>query len=568
MRNPFATPAPPAEVAELRQQLDQQANNAELLQESITELEAQLREPGWVRMIAQSDVEFTTDGLHRIAAASRLMSIKNPLIVRGVAVACAYVWGQGVQIEARATGKSLDNPGEQDVNAVVQAFLADPANKRTLTGDEARIRIDRSLRTDGNIFVTLFTKPASGRVQARMVPFEQITEVVCNPDDASEPQFYRRRWTEQTVNPGTGTTESVSRERLYPAVGYRPRSRPAAFGRVPVAWDSPVVHIKVNDLEGWRFGIGDVYAAVDWAIAYKDFLTDWARLMKSLSRYAWKLTATGSRGARAAVARIGQVPSVTPSGELNIAGATAGMTADVKLEAVSKSGATLDSESGRPLAAMAAAALGIPVTMVLGDPGVTGARATAETLDQPTELGMQLRQGVWTSALQQILGYVITEAARAPQGPLRGTVVLDEDGRETLALAGDTEPTIDVMWPELDDIEPQLLVDAIVKASGTGTIPPEHIARLLMQALGVDHVDEIIDKLVDDDGQFLWPSGPPLGGQAAADAARGGNDPAGTGPGSMTPDASPADQGGDTSGGQQADSPTATPTAGGGRGGG
>jgi hypothetical protein len=53
---------------------------------------------------------------------------------------------------------------------------------------------------------------------------------------------------------------------------------------------------------------------------------------------------------------------------------------------VSKSGAQIDANSSQPFATRAAAALEVPVTMLLGDPGITGARATAETLDQPTEL--------------------------------------------------------------------------------------------------------------------------------------------------------------------------------------
>jgi hypothetical protein len=49
----------------------------------------------------------------------------------------------------------------------------------------------------------------------------------------------------------------------------------------------------------------------------------------------------------------------------------------------------------------------VPVTMLLGDPGTTGARATAETLGIPTEQAADLRRGVWTDARQAIFEYVI-----------------------------------------------------------------------------------------------------------------------------------------------------------------
>ena len=77
------------------------------------------------------------------------------------------------------------------------------------------------------------------------------------------------------------------------------------------------------------------------------------------------------------------------------------------------------------------AALGVPVTMLLSDPGQTGARATAETLDLPLELEMRDRRELWGDAQRRILDYVITESVRAGKGALKGTVKTDPvTGRE------------------------------------------------------------------------------------------------------------------------------------------
>lgn len=263
--------------------------------------------------------------------------------------------------------------------------------------------------------------------------------------------------------------------------------------------------------------------------------------MKSLSRYAWKATTKGSAAATVR-ARIAAAPSTsTVTGEPLAAGATALLSPDAALEAINKSGATIDAESGRPLAMMVASALGIPVTMLLADPGQTGARATAETLDQPTELEMSQRRDLWTAAYRRLVTYVIAEAVRAPEGALKGVLRRDSNGRETLALAGDTDPTVDIVWPDLDDADVGVVVEAITKAAGTGVVPPEEILRLLLTALGVRNVDALIEAMLDDDGEFVWPTGPPLGGLGgqATDLQRAGGDPAGAGPGSMTPDGEP-----------------------------
>jgi hypothetical protein len=194
------------------------------------------------------------------------------------------------------------------------------------------------------------------------------------------------------------------------------------------------------------------------------------------------------------------------------------------LEAIPKSGATIDSGSGKPLAGMVAAALEVPVTMLLADPGITGARATAETLDTPTENMAGQRRDVWSDFLDRILGYVIDQAVKAPRGALQGTVSRDEWDREVVELAGDTERTIDFDWPDLTEIGMKELVDAIVAADETGKLPPLTTVKLLLQALGVKDIDELLEEVTDDQGNFVDPN--VTAGQVAVDAFNRGEDPA------------------------------------------
>jgi hypothetical protein len=272
--------------------------------------------------------------------------------------------------------------------------------------------------------------------------------------------------------------------------------------------------------------VPDAYAAIDWARADNEFLEDWARLSRALSRFAWRTTTRGRDSARVRAA-VAAAPTVDPiTGQALAAGATAVMRPDQTLEAIPKTGATIDSESGRPMAAMVAAGLDVSVVALLGDPGTTGARATAETLDKPTHLMASTRRGLWTGALQRIFTYVIDQAVIAPQGPLRGTVSRDPvTGAVTVVLAGDTEGTVDVSWPSLDeDAAVDVLVRAIAMADQTDKVPPLVIARLLLEALGVADVDEVLEDLVDEDGNFLPPE--TTAGQVAVDAFRRGEDPA------------------------------------------
>lgn len=510
-------------------------------QEAVADLErAIIGDPGWRRFTTIGQQEFTTEGMVQLRAVCRLMSIANPLIKRGLNLRSYYVWGQGCEITARANGKAkTDGAGkEQDVQAVIKAFIDDPANQRALFSAQARDELEHALGTDGEVYCALFTRPQSGWVQARTILADEIHEVITDPDDAATPWFYRRVWTRNRYN-AQGRIEQTTEELLYPDVDYKPAVKPAAFGQVKVRWDAPVIAVQVNRPRGWQRGIPDAYAAVNWARAYKEFLEQWSSLMKSLARFSWKLTAEGRNKpqAKAALAAAAAGNTSTTPGERNDVGGVAMTPTGGNLEAIPKTGAVIDAMSGRPLAMMVAAGLDMPVTMLLADPGQTGARATAETLDWPTELAMMARRSLWTAFQKRVVQHVITEAVRAPQGPLKGTVKPDKvTGREVVKLAGDTDTTVDVDWPDLDETDPKAVIDAVVAAAATSTIPPELILRLLLQALGVREAETLLADMVDEHGNFLWPSTPPLGGgagQQAADLARAGGDPATAGPGPM-----------------------------------
>jgi hypothetical protein len=520
-----AMPGTPDQLDHLSEALRAEQETNLLFQESIADLELAAEDAGWRRLTIEGNAQFTREGLRSISGLCRLMACKNPLIKRGLGLRISYVWGQGVQYSARSNGQD----GEQDVNAVIQAFLDDPLNQRVLTGQQAAEEKERALGTDGNVFLALFTKPQSGRVQVRELPWDEIVDVIRNPDDSADVWYYVRRWTQQAADPLSGKVHAEQITALYPDIHYRPRVRPRvgiiAAADAAIHWDAPVVHIAVNKLSTWRFGIGDAYAAIDWARAYKDFLEDWAKLVKALSRFAWRTTGPGSRTRRRAEQIAAAASRNAATGERNDVGATAVMDPMSTLEAIPKTGATIDSESGRPLAMMVASALGVPVTMLLGDPGQTGARATAETLDKPTELETESRRRLWTATIRTILDYVVDQAVKAPGGPLQGTVVRDlETDREVVTLAGDGDRTVDIVFPPLEDVDPVQLVAAIVAADTSGKVPALLVARLLMQALGVDDVDEWLAELTDENGNFIAPD--VSAGDVAVQAFRNGQDPA------------------------------------------
>lgn len=475
------------ELAETRRLLESETAVREILSESIADLELALEDVGWQRELIEGVGEFSRAGLQRIIGLARLYRIKNPLIRRAVRVWSFYVWGQGVEVKAR----------DEAINTVVQAFMDDHGNKAELFGHAARSECERTLHTDGNLFFTLFTNPTTGHVRVRSIPVDEITDVIRNPDDRIESWFYVREWVQVSVD---GTTR---REKgYYPDWRYRPANRPVSVNGVPVEWDSPVYQVSVGGLKGAKFGIPEVYAALDWSKAHTRFLEEQATIWSSLARFAWK--ATGSKKARStAKDRLGSTFGQGGGGETNPppgVGSVALTPTGGDLVPINKSGATIDPEDAKQLRLMVGAGTDLPDTILSGDPD-QGNLATAKTLDRPTELAMRDRQMLWADVYRDLIGYQLLQAAKARKGRrLPGAkVVLDPVLDDELVVFPDgVDATVDVSFPPILEQDMPAVVDAIVAAAAVPGMPAEKVVQLILVALGVEDVDELMDQVAED----------------------------------------------------------------------
>ncbi|ASZ73329.1 portal protein [Brevibacterium phage LuckyBarnes] len=502
-----ATPSDP-EVPRLKAQLETAQFK---LEEAAHSMERFYQEDiGWEALFQDTEKDMSPEGRRRATELCRIMHIANPVIKRGLAVRAGYVHGQGVGVQAP---DGTEDDQTQDVNAVVQAFLDDPGNRKAFFGAQSKMELENRLGTDGNVYAVVFTNPTTGFVKVRVLDSLEITDQITNPEDKSETWFYRRDFVEQYVGERTTKVQSRQRTVWYPALSHTPTRRQSVIDGDPVEWNAKVYHIRVNTVGKW--GVGDAYAAIPWARAHKEFLEDWAKYMAAISRIAYRMSGKKSTSQQARHALQG----------LKEAGGVAMMDEGTQLEAMPKSGAAIDSESSRPLAAMAAAALGIPVTMLLSDPGQTGARAVAETLDKPTVLEMKGRQEIWTEAFRALCGYAVDQAVLAPAGPLQGGILKDPYSQEEeVVLTGNGDRTLTITWPDLEDASMADAVKAIAEADGTGKLPPLETMRLLLRALGVRDVDEILEDWTDEEGNFIDPN--VNAGSVAIDAFNAGLNPA------------------------------------------
>ena len=491
--------------------------NMELLQERLIELEMALAQDsaGWVQL-GTGEVEFSREAIREIGRQARLYWLKSPLIRRAVEVQVHYVFGQDFTTRA----------ADDEVNDLVQAFMDDTKNRAELTSHQARESKERDLRLFGNLFFVFFVDKSAGRVRVRTLPVDEVDEIVCNPEDAKEPWYYLRSWWQLDVE-----GKRQARKVAYPDWHYSETDRPDTVRGYTVDWDHPVYHVKVGGLGDMRFGVSEMYAALDWAKAYKAFLEDWATLTRAYSRFAHKLTLPTAKGVDAAKTRLGTTLGSGTSGETNpppVTGSTFISGPGVDLQPIRIGGANVSMEDGRRMLLMVAAAVGLPETF-FGDTQV-GSLATARSLDRPTELQMRDRQTLWGEVHQDILTYAVEQAVRA--GTLKGRITEEDDGTPVIELAPDPETgeprdaSVGIEWPPILEHDIPQRVEAIVNAatlkgsSMAGMVDAQTVSRLLLQTLGVDDVDAVMDIIyppddeIDDDeepaaGSPVEPEGQP-----------------------------------------------------------
>lgn len=476
-----------------------------MLQERVAELEFMTEDAGWERIDdSGTDLDLAPEHLRRIIRDAQTMYLANPLINHAVDVIAVYVFGQGVNI----TGRGVANDR-------VQAFLMDRGNQRTLTGQGALIAADRALTYEGNRFYALFGKP--GEVtRVRNIPTFHIVagDIVTNPDDDAEVWYYLRRWTRKVGG------KREARVDYYPDLYYQPKTKPARWGdgmdAGEVHWDSPVIHVKDGGLTGGKFGVPTIFSSLNWARAVSRDLSDYATVKRALARFAWKVTAKTRAGARSARERLQSTVTTGAPVESNPPPQTGSAFVAVEgndLTPLKTAGAAPNPEEGRRLGLMVAAGAGVPETILFGNADA-GNLATAKTLDRPTELMMSARQSIWADTLTEIVAYdlrrareesVLPQMEPDPDAPEDAEPLWDTGTQTVIADPAAMRPvdlTPDVSFVDILEDDVTARVAAIVMAATLGangkradTMPDVLLSRLLLEALGVEDIDEVLEKM-------------------------------------------------------------------------
>jgi len=456
------------------------------VKERLAELELALEDRGWQRQLAVASTEFSRYGIQQIMLISRLYFIKNPLIRRGVKISAMYVFGRGIEISSEDT----------KANDVIQDFLKNPANMAEWS-HSGMVQKEETKWTDGNLFVALFTDPASGAVTTRTIDALEVEEIITDPDDSSVPWYYKRRWMSNEFDTATGVTMPQMRVAWYVALDYVPPTKLTTIKNEPVMMANgqyiPVLHVKCGGLVKWHFGCPKVYSILDWARAYKKLMENWCTITAALARFSWAVETQGGAPALAnlkaslatTLANDGtsieqNPPPVTGSAFISGPG--------TKITPMKTAGAQTSPEEGRRILLMVAAGFGLPETF-FGDAS-TGSLATAQSLDRPTELQFLQEQEAWREFFQRLFRYVLMQSAVSAGGKLKEAKKQPQD------------ITIKVEFPSVLEHDQLQAIQSIVEAMTLGNkggqvtgIDEKVGVGLLFKELGVEDPQPILNAM-------------------------------------------------------------------------
>lgn len=514
----------------------------DFLQESMSRLQLEIENIGYEQLNSRaSRNEFTREGLRSIIELCVVMAIKNPLTNRSVNVQSDYVFGRGVRFVAK----------HPMVQQVVDECVDYVQNQKVLFSHHAMSRQEKEHLVKGNLFFVLFTNKRTGRVTVRDLDMTEVSDILRDPEDYHQEWFIKRVYTDDSGKslvsyfPALGVTQDTPRVAL-------PKTAEAG----EIYWDAPCYHVGFNTFGRMKFAIPEIYPQVAYALAYKGYLENWSTIQSAFARMAMKVSGLGGKK-QAAAAKGLLNTSVNLSAPLEgtpspTAASTMLLGKGVNIEPVKTAGATSPASEGQPLKDMAATAAGLPSTF-FGD--------ASDGLDRPTELKMVARQLLWAFVFTKILEYAVQQSVMAPQGilaelgakveesvdPFNDAVVMRilMPNNEDLYHGAIGEPistTVSVKFPELLERNVTDRVRALVNALTLfgkplmDIIPDKRlVARLLLEALNVDGIDEMIPQFVDmwtknmsapDDGKpvdpVIVPPAPPQPEKGAEDPSQGG----------------------------------------------
>ncbi len=477
-----------------------QQQYAQLVESALDQLNQRMDYITWQPINDSSStelVELPMEERRKLIRVARQFWLKDPLMHQAVALTTQYTFGEGLRYSSNL----------EDVLREIDEFWADDDNQLELTAYQAQEQKSNELQVDGEIFFVMFVDPEM-RVKIRTLPPEEITEIICSPDDHRRPLYYERKYRPSTYNLAARKWVNGKEEVAYYADWRNYETGRWGFDSGIKTSEGVVFHVALNRISWQKRGYTEMYPALDWAKAHRQLLQDWVTIVKAYSTLAWKAKIKGDDPRD--IDRVRQrlramLPTFTQNANEPWApSGTGGVQIendDVTMSPIKTAGMATSPNDARQIRLMAGAGMGI-MEHYFGDAGNANL-ATATAMELPMLKKFAARQRLWESVYSNILTYVVAQGVAA--GRISSVEVQDHEdaaGRVTnkRMTADGGQQMLSVKAPPILRSDLKSVSEAMSTFVQNGLVPMEEAARYSMNAMDLPNTEALLMQMEEDGG--------------------------------------------------------------------
>lgn len=309
---------------------------------------------------------------------------------QGYMLRSTYIWQGGIQyrgIPSESRGRGVN----------VQAKIDDPINQRSFFSPQARLRREKRLYAEG---LALWIGNDATK-ELSVIPLDQITGTLSDPDDESIIYAYKREWQHRQAN---GEYKGMKRWYFvdtYKHLATKTITVGTASERVEPGFTAFDMH--ANSTDGWKFGVPDALGAWVWNNYAKQLYMDGLDVSEAMASIIFLASGKSANGAQNAANQL-----ATAHG----AGSAAAVGAGNTISAMSTAGKAFDFSQAREIIAVIATNLSVSNIALTSNPGDAGSSyGSAAVLDLPVKLAMMVRRDEHIALDKRVLKWMAGDEA-------------------------------------------------------------------------------------------------------------------------------------------------------------
>lgn len=405
---------------------------------------------GWQLLLgmAAGDTEYglELEDVQAIAEKASTQVAVGSLPKRAADLHFGFIFGNGMEIEGVERVKGTPGRTKGEI-----AFYESGVNQESIFSGAAQHELQYARFTTGNVIAICDV----AKKQVRRLPFQEVENVMVNPDYPEEIWAYLRKWKHTDSN----GKSSVKQAWIYTNRFPNPRRKSIRTGGkdIPVMDRAVAVDLRANRQVGFTFGIPDAAAGLHHSAGYGEVLRYGQIVNQSLAKVVYKVVQKTQKGASKVGVQMGK----------GGAGQTAVIGEGQDIQLVNSAQASFNFAAARPIAAMAATAWNVSVVDLLSDSSAAGSSYGAGNL---LTAGMQnVMNGMrseWTQFYQDIFAAFGFERPKINWPPMEKP----DSYREAQELT--------LYSPALSDEEyREEVLDRLDRTGDASDIPPSLAAR-------------------------------------------------------------------------------------------